>query len=405
MTNSEIMAKILEISENSYFRWKKKDHVKLITLIEKYFTSDELKEFLDTNRILNFENINYIQNSFIVENKNRYVLDFRNINLLFKNINLDYYISDFYFYFLSNLKNKTNFFSSTDYEYESSYVEKYDFSKALSDYIFEKQSIELQNDNFEKSLIEIKNELERIHKADIESIESIEKYFKKDNENNATLSTFKNFNFDEKKERQNLTQKIIDNSKNKFEHIYKNLYFIQNWDNDMYFFISYLIKTNFELFINLNDKELLFHAIGFFVYSENHKYDNIKDKLSIVQEVYQYFNENKDELNKDILKEISLNYNKLDDLKKYKRINNYFKSIKKDLSKEEINKIILDPIKFERINIQIQEFENENSHKELIQSLSEFPEKYEKKEKLEKELLKNIEQYKKIKNQLELLEK
>lgn len=55
MTNSEIMAKILEISENSYFRWKKKDHVKLITLIEKYFTSDELKEFLDTNRILNFE--------------------------------------------------------------------------------------------------------------------------------------------------------------------------------------------------------------------------------------------------------------------------------------------------------------------------------------------------------------
>ena len=204
MTNSEIMAKILEISENSYFRWKKKDHVKLITLIEKYFTSDELKEFLDTNRILNFENINYIQNSFIVENKNRYVLDFRNINLLFKNINLDYYISDFYFYFLSNLKNKTNFFSSTDYEYESSYVEKYDFSKALSDYIFEKQSIELQNDNFEKSLIEIKNELERIHKADIESIESIEKYFKKDNENNATLSTFKNFNFDEKKERQNL---------------------------------------------------------------------------------------------------------------------------------------------------------------------------------------------------------
>lgn len=351
------------------------------------------------------KNINYIQNSFIVENKNRYVLDFRNINLLFKNINLDYYISDFYFYFLSNLKNKTNFFSSTDYEYESSYVEKYDFSKALSDYIFEKQSIELQNDNFEKSLIEIKNELERIHKADIESIESIEKYFKKDNENNATLSTFKNFNFDEKKERQNLTQKIIDNSKNKFEHIYKNLYFIQNWDNDMYFFISYLIKTNFELFINLNDKELLFHAIGFFVYSENHKYDNIKDKLSIVQEVYQYFNENKDELNKDILKEISLNYNKLDDLKKYKRINNYFKSIKKDLSKEEINKIILDPIKFERINIQIQEFENENSHKELIQSLSEFPEKYEKKEKLEKELLKNIEQYKKIKNQLELLEK
>ena len=45
MTQSEIMAKLLEISENSYYRWKKKDHIKLIKLLERYFTIYEIEEF------------------------------------------------------------------------------------------------------------------------------------------------------------------------------------------------------------------------------------------------------------------------------------------------------------------------------------------------------------------------
>lgn len=58
MTKSETMAKLLEISENSYFRWKKKDHKILIELIEKYFTNDELVEFLNTGKIEKLEILN-----------------------------------------------------------------------------------------------------------------------------------------------------------------------------------------------------------------------------------------------------------------------------------------------------------------------------------------------------------
>jgi hypothetical protein len=58
MTQSEIMANLLEISENSYYRWKKKDHIKLIKLLERYFTIYEIEEFLKTGNISKFDNLN-----------------------------------------------------------------------------------------------------------------------------------------------------------------------------------------------------------------------------------------------------------------------------------------------------------------------------------------------------------
>lgn len=55
MTQSEVMSNLLEISENSYYRWKKKDHIKLITLIEKYFTTKDLEEFIEIGKITRIE--------------------------------------------------------------------------------------------------------------------------------------------------------------------------------------------------------------------------------------------------------------------------------------------------------------------------------------------------------------
>jgi hypothetical protein len=57
ITLPTIMSKLLEISENSYFRWKKKDHVSLICLLEKYHTKEEIKEFLETGKISKMERI------------------------------------------------------------------------------------------------------------------------------------------------------------------------------------------------------------------------------------------------------------------------------------------------------------------------------------------------------------
>lgn len=53
----EVMSKLLDISEKSYYVWKKKSHTKLIELLEKYFTEEELEEFLETGEITSFSKI------------------------------------------------------------------------------------------------------------------------------------------------------------------------------------------------------------------------------------------------------------------------------------------------------------------------------------------------------------
>ena len=45
------MSDLLEVSENSYFRWKAKDHPALISLIEKHFNDEEIVEFLNNGKI------------------------------------------------------------------------------------------------------------------------------------------------------------------------------------------------------------------------------------------------------------------------------------------------------------------------------------------------------------------
>ncbi len=56
--SAEIYSKILEVSENSYYRWKSKDHTVLMNLLEKYFSENDLQEFLETGKIQNQERLN-----------------------------------------------------------------------------------------------------------------------------------------------------------------------------------------------------------------------------------------------------------------------------------------------------------------------------------------------------------
>ena len=44
--NAHTFSKILEISEKSFYRWKSKDHRLLVSLIDTYFTEDDIKEFI-----------------------------------------------------------------------------------------------------------------------------------------------------------------------------------------------------------------------------------------------------------------------------------------------------------------------------------------------------------------------
>jgi len=48
------IVKILDISKNSYWNYKKQERP-IISLLEKYFTKEELEEFLSTGKIENLE--------------------------------------------------------------------------------------------------------------------------------------------------------------------------------------------------------------------------------------------------------------------------------------------------------------------------------------------------------------
>jgi hypothetical protein len=50
-----IISKLIGISEKSYYVWKKKTHKDLISLLEKYFTNEDLEEFLETGEIRKFK--------------------------------------------------------------------------------------------------------------------------------------------------------------------------------------------------------------------------------------------------------------------------------------------------------------------------------------------------------------
>ncbi|WP_323585423.1 hypothetical protein [Aliarcobacter butzleri] len=91
-TLSNIVANLLEISENSYYRWKKKDHVKLIKLIEQYFADSEIEEFLQTGKIEKFElvkeltlddlsNLKRLENQIILDNIKRKKLEIKELKL------------------------------------------------------------------------------------------------------------------------------------------------------------------------------------------------------------------------------------------------------------------------------------------------------------------------------------
>jgi len=51
----EAIKKLLDISDVSYYRWKKERPI--FDLLEAYFTKDELNEFLETGKIEKFEAI------------------------------------------------------------------------------------------------------------------------------------------------------------------------------------------------------------------------------------------------------------------------------------------------------------------------------------------------------------
>lgn len=90
MTFKETMAAVFSSSEGAYYKWKKENRP-IINLIDKYFTKQDLQEFLQTGQINKFEKLE----DFDIYIKRIYYKWFKKYqNLAFREI-LDFYLAQF----------------------------------------------------------------------------------------------------------------------------------------------------------------------------------------------------------------------------------------------------------------------------------------------------------------------
>lgn len=306
-------------------------------------------------QVNNYFNPDNSINSLYLSNQNRYSKYFIQ-SIKFQ----EDYIIDFYFYFLSNFTKENN------------------FEKVLNNYLLSEKKKKFKKSNIKKNIFFIK----KLKKEEHNELEIFFKeYFNLDKED---------FIFDESKEEQNLIKEIENNSQKKHDVIKHTLSFINDWDYEMYFFINYLIQTDFELFINSNDDELLFHSIGVLFYSNNslhiNKNVNVTGMLidgdychnvNEVKEIYKFIIENRNRINKKLIKDIVLNSKKIYEYKQYNRIKNFLETFKTQFNINDeinINEIISNLPKLEEINKIIDKYEKNKSEKEANEMILNYAE-------------------------------
>lgn len=318
------------------------------------------QNFNNTNisyQVNNYFNLDNQTNSLYLSHQNKYLEYFINRNNSLRNMRFDKsYIIDFYFYFLSNFNKENN------------------FEKSLTDYLLNEKKEKLKKNNIKKYLSFVK----KLKKEEHNKLE----FFLKEHFNSEKLV----FIFDESEEEKNLIKEIENNSQKKLYAIKDTLSFIKNWDYEMYFFIHYLIQTDFELFINSNDDELLFHAIGFLFYSNNglciskflEEYSDYYYNISKVEEIYEFIIKNRNRANKKFINDIILNHQditkNIKEIKQYNRIKNFVEIFETQFNMNEINinEIISNPDKLEEINKIIDEYEHNKSQQEINEMILKY---------------------------------
>lgn len=66
MTFKEMMASLFSTSQGTYYKWKKENRP-IISLVDKYFTKEDLEEFLETGEISKMKYLNYYQDILNVQ--------------------------------------------------------------------------------------------------------------------------------------------------------------------------------------------------------------------------------------------------------------------------------------------------------------------------------------------------
>jgi len=219
----EIFSDLLQISEKSVYRWKSKDHQKLILLLEKYFTKNDLEEFIQTGKIQKFDNLLKIQNKVIKFQAKKYINTFLQKTQSNTIKHASPHFINFYFSFLTQFDNL------------------------------------LRNEKLESLAVNNKSFHTLINNFFIDFVFKYKK--EKDNEENKQL-------------------------KNIFKTISSYLYLFNEWDELMVIFLSQVIENGFANLYNIEDvefnqvvrEEVALHIIGLYVYQ---KYSNFSPELKV----------------------------------------------------------------------------------------------------------------------------
>ena len=76
MKKEEAFLELFKFTRNTFYVWKRENRP-IIKLIEKYFSNDNIKEFLETEKIKKFENDKKSLKELILEKKSNYSLEER----------------------------------------------------------------------------------------------------------------------------------------------------------------------------------------------------------------------------------------------------------------------------------------------------------------------------------------
>jgi len=109
-----VMSKLFDFNSSTYYRWKKEGRP-IIALLEKYFTKEDLIEFLETGKILKFENLN-LSDNYINSLLDRWLKPYD--SLVFEKI-LYFYFDEFAVNFIKHDKDGELTDDSICYEYNN----------------------------------------------------------------------------------------------------------------------------------------------------------------------------------------------------------------------------------------------------------------------------------------------
>lgn len=232
------IAKLIGNNEKTIYRWKKEKR-QIIDLLEKYFTKQDLEEFLETDKINKFDKMNFLQNKVIEKNRIKYLKSFINSNPYGSLSRSHTTFINFYFNFLKELKfQEERDIRFNHFTYSGSFI-NYDFQYLLAQYLLS-ESLTMYQKNIDDSFKQYK-----IEYTDLAVVEQ-------DTHEIGQLS--------KESARSDCRLDILA----KYDDLHKHFEIFNGWDSYMLLFLKECLDSDFKILFNENDdiklqNEALYH--------------------------------------------------------------------------------------------------------------------------------------------------